>query len=47
MKKQFNKELVMTKKDDEDFENSSKSWICDNFYVKGDVKRSLPYHWKI
>ena len=44
MKKQFNKELVMTKKDDEDFENSSKSWICDNFYVKGDVKRSLPYH---
>ena len=44
MKKQFNKELVMTKKDDENFENSSKSWICDNFYVKGDVKRSLPYH---
>ena len=37
----------MTKKDDEDFENSSKSWICDNFYVKGDVKRSLLYHWKI
>ena len=38
MKKYFNKELVMTKKDNEDFENSSKCWICDNAYVDGDVK---------
>ena len=29
----------MTKEDDEDFENSTKSWISDNFYVKSDVKR--------
>ena len=32
MKKQFNKELVMTKEDNEDFE------ICDNDYIDGDVK---------
>ena len=30
MKKHFNKELVMAKEDDEDFENSTKCWICDN-----------------
>ena len=38
MKKHFNKKLVMTKEDDEDFENSTKWWICDNGYVDGDVK---------
>ena len=37
MKKHFNKELVMTKKDNNDFENSMKCWICDNAYVDGDV----------
>ena len=37
MKKHFNKELVMTKEDNEDFENSTKCWICDNDYI-GDVK---------
>ena len=30
MKKHFKKELVMTKKDNEDFENSTKCQICDN-----------------
>ena len=30
MKKYFNKELVMTKGDNEDFENSTKCWNCDN-----------------
>ena len=30
MKKYFNKELVMTKEDNEDFENSNKYWICGN-----------------
>ena len=34
----FNKELVMTKKDNEHFENSIKCWICDNAYVDSDVK---------
>ena len=38
MKKHFNKELVMTKKNDEDFMNSTKCCICDNAFVKGDVK---------
>ena len=37
-KKHFNKELVMTKKDEENFESSLKCWICDNTFVEGDVK---------
>ena len=38
----------MTKTDDEDFESSTKRWVCDNVYVDSDVKvRSLSYHWKI
>ena len=31
-------EIVMTEKDNEDFENSTKSWICDNGYISGDAK---------
>ena len=38
MEKHFNKEPVMTKKDTEDFNNSTKCYICDNSYVDGDVK---------
>ena len=38
MKKHFNKEPVMTKEDNKDFENSTKCWICDNDYIDGDVK---------
>ena len=30
MKKYFNKELVITKEDNEDFKNTTKCWICDN-----------------
>ena len=37
-KKHFKKKLVMTKKEDEDFENSTKCWICDHAYVEGNVK---------
>ena len=37
-KKHFNKELIMTKEDNEGFENSTKSWNCDNNYIDGDVK---------
>ena len=37
-KKHFNKELVMNKKDYEDFKNSTKCWIYDNDYVDGYVK---------
>ena len=39
MKKHFNKELVMTKEDNEKFMHSNnKCWICDNDYVDNDVK---------
>ena len=37
MKKHFNKDLVMTK-DNADFKNPTKCWICDNDYVDNDVK---------
>ena len=38
MNKQFNKQLVMTKEDNEDFENSTKCLICDNDYIDHDLK---------
>ena len=38
IKKHLNKELLMTKKDNEDFKSSTKSWIWDNDYNDGDVK---------
>ena len=38
MKKHFNKEPVMTNKDNEDFENSTKYWIWDNGYIHSDVE---------
>ena len=38
MKKHIHKELLMTKKDKEDFESSTKFWICDNGYIDDDIK---------
>ena len=38
MKKDVNKEPVMIKEDDEDFESSTKWWICDQVYVEVDPK---------
>ena len=38
MKKHFNKELLMTKPDNEDLDNSTKCWICDNDYIDTNVK---------
>ena len=38
MKKHFNKELVMTEKDNEDFENATKCWISDSDYIGNDLK---------
>ena len=42
MKKHFNKELVMTNEDIENFESSRKCWICDDsfwwYFVEGDVR---------
>ena len=42
MKKHYNKELVVTKEDKEDFENSTKCWICNNDFIDGNVK--VRYH---
>ena len=38
MKKHFIKEIVITKKDNEAFENSTKYQICDNDYIDNYVK---------
>ena len=45
MKKHFIKELVMSKEDNQDFEYSTKYWICENDYIDNDVK--VRDHWKI
>ena len=36
MKTHLNKKLLMARKDNEDFKNSTKCGICDDEYVKGD-----------
>ena len=38
MKKHFNKELVITIKYNDDFENLTKRWISDYYYIENDVK---------
>ena len=38
VKKHFNTELVMTKEDSQDLQNSTKCWICNNDYIDADVK---------
>ena len=38
MKKKFIKDLGLTKKDEEDFEKSTKCWSCDNSYTDGDIE---------
>ena len=46
-KNKINEDLVMTKKDDAGFKNSTKCWICDNNYIDNDAKmRSLSHYWK-
>ena len=44
MKKHLNKELVMIKTDNGEFENFTKCWICDNDYTDNDVKVRDRYH---
>ena len=44
MKKHFNKELVMTKEDNENFKNSTKYWICNNDFTDNDVTVRDHYH---
>ena len=38
VKKNFNKKLVMTKEDNENFKVPTKCQICDNDYIDNDVK---------
>ena len=38
MKENFDKELVIAKENNEDFEKSTKCWTCENNYVDNDVK---------
>ena len=38
IKKHFNRKLVLTKEDDENFESFTKCWICDNTLFEDDVK---------
>ena len=38
MEEDLNKKLVMTKKNNKDFQNSTKCWIWDIVCIKGDVK---------
>ena len=38
MKKHFNREFPMTKKNNEEFRNSIKCWICDHYYDNVSVK---------
>ena len=49
VKDHFNKELVMNKKDKENFQSSAKCWIWDNTIAENDVKVRGHCHvkWKI
>ena len=38
IKRHFNKELVMTKEENENFKKCTKYWICDNDYVDNIIK---------
>ena len=44
MKKHFNKELVMTKKNNGDFQNSPRCWMCENDYIDNAVNVRDHYH---
>ena len=44
MKNDFNKELLITKEDDKNFENSTKFWICDHAYVDSAFKVRGHFH---
>ena len=41
MKEHFNKELLITKEDNENFKNSTKCWTCDNYYVDNYVRENI------
>ena len=37
----INKELVISKKDNQNFKNFAKCWICDHVSIEGDVKLKI------
>ena len=47
IKKYFTKEHVITKEDNEDFESSTKCWICHNDYIDTDLKELGKFNLKI
>ena len=44
IKKHFSKELMMTKKDNENLENSTKCWNCNNDCIDNEVKARYHCH---
>ena len=44
IKKHFNKNLVMSAKDEQRFQSSNKCWICDKLFDAGDNKVRDHYH---
>ena len=38
MKNHLNKDIVTTKEDNEEFENSATCWVCDKYYIDTDIK---------
>ena len=44
MKNHFNKEHMMTKENNEDFQNATKFWICYDTFIDGDVKVRDRFH---
>ena len=44
IKKHFSKEILMTKEDNEDFQNSTKCWICDDDYIHSDFRVRDHFH---
>ena len=47
MEKHLNKELGMTKEDNEDFDNSNVEFVIIILLIMIIIMRSLSYHWKI
>ena len=47
MEKRLNKELGMTKEDNEDFDNSNVEFVIIILLIMIIIMRSLSYHWKI
>ena len=47
MKKHFNKNLIMSEKEEEEFQLSNVCWICKKHIDNDNEKRSLSRNWEI